>query len=54
MFVEFGFVSSRVRLDTNLFCIGTCSTKSAYCRDMSGDVGFVSGIVRRGLISVGT
>jgi len=62
MFFEVGLVSGRVR--RGRFSVGTCSAKSAYCRDMSEEVGYcrdvngevllVWGRVRRGRLSGGT
>jgi len=34
--------------------VGKCSMMTGYCRDMSGEVGLVSGLVRRSRIIVGT
>jgi len=34
--------------------VGMCSARSAYCRDVLGEVGLVSGPVRRGRLCDGT
>jgi len=62
MFVEFGFVSGRVR--RSRVCAGTFSSKSpyfgtrsarsCYSRDVFDEVFLVSGRVRKGVVSVGS
>jgi len=62
LFGKDGLVSVCVR--RGRICVGTGSVKSAYCRDMFGDVGLaaihdaefglLSGRLRRSRVSVGT
>jgi len=52
VFGEVMLVPERVR--SGRHCFGTFTARSAYCRDMSVDVGFVSGNVRQYRLIVGT
>jgi len=52
VFDEVGIGSAFIR--RGLVTVGTCSARSAYCRDMSSEVGIMSGHVRQDRLFVGT
>jgi len=51
VFCEVGLVSVRVR--RGRLSVATCRERSAYCRDVFGAVGLVSGRFRRCVVIVG-